>query len=205
MKRSFIETIGAFDGKLPQLNFHQSRLNRTQLAHFGYAKENVINLSELLSQHTIPTAPIVKIRVLYDRAIQSVTVEPYDYKEIYQFFLRSANGIDYRFKYADRTFFDEAKAALDKDSEVIFVRDNEITDTSIHNILFFDNGRWVTPEHPLLNGVERAQLLSLGTIQKKQITLSDVKKGRYSKFRLVNALTPFEAARDFPLSAIVEE
>ena len=205
MKPLFIESMGVFDGKTPLLRFHQARFDHTRLAHFGL--QDPVDLQKLIECLVIPSAGIFKIRIIYAQEVQSVTVEPYVNKEIQRFFLKPAGDIDYRFKYADRSWIDKVTSSLPDASEVIFVRDGQISDTSIHNILFYDTeeNTWIAPEATLLQGVCLTYLRTQGFVRQRQIYVDTMSDGRYLKFRLINALNPLDRARDFPLSAIVKE
>ena len=61
------------------------------------------------------------------------------------------------------------------------------TSACIANIALFDGKRWYTPQHPLLKGTKRAELLDKGILTEKNIRMEDLPS--YSTVRLFNAMT----------------
>jgi 4-amino-4-deoxychorismate lyase len=74
--------------------------------------------------------------------------------------------------------------------DVLIIKNNEVTDTSFANVIFFDGNRWVTPKHPLLPGTQRAFLLENGIISEAVIKFSDIPA--FQKIRIINAMIRFE-------------
>lgn len=70
--------------------------------------------------------------------------------------------------------------------DILIVKNNLITDTSIANIAFLLDGQWFTPKSPLLKGTTRARLIDEGKIKIAHLRLSDV--NNTSKIALMNAM-----------------
>lgn len=70
--------------------------------------------------------------------------------------------------------------------DILIVRRHLLTDTSIANIALFDGSHWHTPQHPLLKGTKRAELLDKGILTEKDIRMEELPA--YSTVRLFNAM-----------------
>ena len=112
-------------------------------------------------------------------------------------------GLEYSYKYADRSFFDRMKAELVSDEEPLFVRpDGTITDTSFTNVLIKTESGYLTPTHPLLKGTQREGLLRAGLIaEADDLTLSTL-RSKAKAILLINALLPLEEALRLPPEAL---
>ena len=102
----FIESICCVNKQLRNLEFHQARFDRTRNDNF--TEINPILLNEIIKFPTDLTDEKYKVRIVYDREIQSVEFQPYQIKPIESIQLfEIENKIDYSYKYLDRWFFDE--------------------------------------------------------------------------------------------------
>ena len=102
----FIESICCVNKQLRNLEFHQARFARTRNDNF--TEINPILLNEIIKFPTDLTDEKYKVRIVYDREIQSVEFQPYQIKPIESIQLfEIENKIDYSYKYLDRWFFDE--------------------------------------------------------------------------------------------------
>ena len=112
-------------------------------------------------------------------------------------------GLEYSYKYADRSFFDRMKAELVSDEEPLFVRpDGTITDTSFTNVLIKTESGYLTPTRPLLKGTQREALLRTGLIaEADDLTLSTL-RSKAKAILLINALLPLEEALRLPPEAL---
>lgn len=178
-----LETIKLEDGKLFNLNYHNRRMNAARGELFGFAPP--IDLEEYIQ---IPEACIdglYRCRILYSKEIESIEFIPQKERSFTSLKIVNCDEIDYHLKYADRTMLNELYAQRGEADEIIIVRDGEITDCSIGNLLFFDGDSWVTPAEPLLKGTQRQKLLETGHIQEEFITIDDLRN--YEKAGIINA------------------
>lgn len=83
--------------------------------------------------------------------------------------------------------------------DILIVRNELLTDTSICNIALLDGDKWYTPAAPLLYGTMREKLLSESKIRAIEIRLDSL--ANYQKIRLFNAMIDFGEI-EFPVSAI---
>ncbi|HEX5330706.1 aminotransferase class IV, partial [Sulfuricurvum sp.] len=64
-----------------------------------------------------------------------------------------------------------------------------LRDTTIANIALLIEGRWFTPESPLLEGTTRARLIEEGFLTAASLTPKDIEKA--TKIALMNAMVGF--------------
>src|SRR5665647_2632970 len=93
------------------------------------------------------------------------------------------------FKMADRTDYQNVFSKRDNCDDVLLVKNGLLTDTSYCNIALFDGVQWFTPKTPLIQGVNRAQLLADGRLLAKDIKLDELLN--FQRISLFNALNEF--------------
>ena len=111
-----------------------------------------------------------------------------------------SEGIDYRFKYADRHFLEDAFSRREGCDDVLITWRGFLTDASYANIALFDGVKWYTPAHPLLKGVRRAHLLTQGVLQSTVVRSTDLRYFREA--RLINAMIGLEESPSIPIKHI---
>ncbi|CAA6815067.1 MAG: Branched-chain amino acid aminotransferase [uncultured Campylobacterales bacterium] len=102
--------------------------------------------------------------------------------------------LEYNYKYIDRKDIDIVRDDFD---EVIFIKNNLVTDSSIANIAIKYNDIWITPKIPLLKGTMRESLLF-----QKKIKLSDITKEMLlesKEIAFMNAMVEFRVISDYDL------
>ncbi|HHT23728.1 MAG TPA: hypothetical protein GXZ87_10560 [Bacteroidales bacterium] len=193
----FTEAIKIKNGKIHNLRYHQSRVDRTVDA-FGLKK---INLSEALAE--IPNAAkkgLIKCRVLYGKKIESIEFTPYQFQQRKRVALVSAGDLDYQFKYADRENLN-AFHQKDKFDDIIFIKNGFVTDSLSANLVFENENGLFTPKTYLLAGTKRALLLEKGIIQEVDISKNDITF--YQKIRFINAMMDLEDGIAIDVSEVV--
>jgi len=75
--------------------------------------------------------------------------------------------------------------------DVLIVRNNLLTDTSIANVALEKEGVWYTPRTPLLKGTKRALLLEQGVLTECDIPSDEISS--YSHIALFNAMIDFQS------------
>jgi 4-amino-4-deoxychorismate lyase len=141
------------------------------------------NLSELINP---PDNALYRCRFLYDHTHCSIEYHPYLPKKITSLRLIHDNTIDYSLKYAHRTQLDSLYAQRGECDDVLILKNNSVTDTTIANVAFFINDQWLTPDIPLLEGTTRERLLDEGKITPARLSVSDVLSAQ--KIMLMNAM-----------------
>ena len=196
----FIESICCINKQLRNLGFHQARFDRTRNDNF--TEINPILLNEIIKFPTDLTDEKYKVRIVYDREIQSVEFQPYQIKPIESIQLfEIENKINYSYKYLDRWFFDEYLKES-KTDDLVLVKSNYITDCIYSNIVFFDGENWFTPRSVLLKGTMREALLQSNQISERNIKVSDL--ANFKSFKRINAMMNLEESEEFDVRLLIK-
>lgn len=184
----FIESIKLQDGNFKRLELHQARIRKAFKAF--YPNEKVFDLAEFLSKSDFPTEKgIFKSRIVYDAEIRQLEFNPYVMRPINSLRLVGTEIESLPYKPEDRSLFNAAFALREDCDDVLFVKNELLTDTSYCNVALFDGNNWFTPRIPLLYGVNRAELLNEGKLAEKDIKLHKLKD--YQQIALFNAMIEF--------------
>ena len=184
----FVETIRLQNHRLYNMYCHQMRYGRTARHFFG-GGYNVENLEEVAAGFA-GNEGVNKVRIVYDGAgIVSASCAPYRMKIIRSLRLVECGGIDYTYKYADRTALDNAMKLRGGCDNVVIVRDGLLTDTSYTNVALYDGSHWLTPARPLLQGTALMRLLGEGSLEARDIKAETV--WDYSHIALFNSMIDF--------------
>ncbi|MEA3522748.1 MAG: aminotransferase class IV [Campylobacterota bacterium] len=176
----FLETLCAIDAQIEHLKYHQKRVNNT-------LGNDTLLLSKILNP---PKKGCYRCRIVYDNKDVCITYHPYRLHLPQSFKLVHANSLDYHFKYANRQAIDDLKQAHSAYDEILIVKNNLITDTSIANVAFLDKDRWISPKTPLLEGTTRMRLIEEGLLHVSDISLDAMSS--YQGFAVMNAMTGFQ-------------
>ena len=196
----FIESICCVNKQLRNLEFHQARFDRTRNDNF--TEINPILLEEIIKFPTDLTDEKYKVRIVYDREIQSVEFLPYQMKSINSIQLFEIDPkINYTYKYLDRWFFDEYLKES-KTDDLVLVKSNYITDCIYSNIVFFDGSQWITPRSVLLKGTMREALLQSNQISERNIKVSDL--ANFKSFKRINAMMNLEESEEFDVRLLIK-
>lgn len=181
----FIETIRIENGVVENLVYHTERFNRTRSAF--WSDSIPMNLADFI--HPPASKEIIKCRIVYNEAIREVTYALYTMRPVHSLRIVVADGMDYTYKSTDREALNRLFAEKEAADDVLIVRNQLLTDTSIANIALYDGTTWFTPSTPLLKGTRRAALLNDGKIVEREIRLEEL--FRYSHVILFNAMIDF--------------
>ena len=183
-----LETIKIVDGKPQNLDYHQVRFKNSRKSMFGL--KNFELLSETIKVPEYAQNGLFRCRLLYTEKIEKIEFLPYNFRQIKTLRLVESNGIDYSYKFADRTELEYLFNQKDICDDIIIVKNGLITDSFAANLVFYDGKKWWTPESPLLKGTKREKLLAEKTISACKIEVGDLQK--YSLAGLINAMTEFD-------------
>lgn len=175
-----LETIHVVDGQILNLDYHQKRLE--------YSRKCLGFFSELLLTLDPPKNGEYRCRILYEKEIEKIEYIPYRKREVSSFKLIHSD-IEYSLKYEDRHEIEHLFEQKEKADDIIIIKNDLVTDTSIANLCFYDGNNWITPKHPLLKGTTRQRLLDEGQIKCADIHHSDIHN--YSKMAVMNAMSDF--------------
>jgi len=193
------ESIRVENGKAQLIEYHQERMERSL-----HALEHKLefSLSECIQKQSFDAEKRYKLRLNYNKKDFSINITEYKPRKIKRLHIIEDNSIDYSLKYSNRTAIEKHMKKRGKTEDIIIVKNNEITDTSFSNLIFFDGKKWLTPKNPLLRGVMRTYLLEKGIIEEKKIYPQDI--SAFDSFMLINAMLDFDIRRKLPITAITE-
>jgi 4-amino-4-deoxychorismate lyase len=188
----FFETIKISNNKIHNIKYHNDRFNKTRLDIFNI--QTKINLQDYIK---IPqTKNIIKCRILYKENIHSITYTKYIQKKISSFLIVENNDIQYHYKSNHRQNINNLTQSNNLD-EILIIKNNLLTDTSISNIAIFLNNKWITPKQPLLKGTMRNKLL-----YDRLLEIADINKTMLlnaTKIALMNAMVGFYIIDSFKI------
>lgn len=177
-----IETIKVTNGNYLHLDYHQWRIDWSRKKLFFQKKLK-------LELPPPPKKGDFRCRVIYSENIEKIEFIPQK-KRVFKKFSLVFSNIEYSLKYENRDSIENIKKKfLQNSDEIILIKDNLVTDTSIANIAIFSNNRWITPEKPLLQGTTRERLLRKGDIFKAKIEVSQILESQ--KIALMNSMLGF--------------
>lgn len=179
-----VETLKIADGIICQLPYHSDRMNRSRQQLFGCT--DTIDIANILTGKIPAGQGVYKCRIVYDRHIHGIDIQPYTRKKVESLRCVYDNTIRYEYKHEDRQALQKLYEHRQSCDDILIIKNNLITDTSYSNIAFFDGNNWLTPAHPLLKGTRRAQLLTEGKIQEAILQTTDLQQ--FAKASLINAM-----------------
>lgn len=188
-----IETIAIRDGQIQNLAYHQRRYEQGVQFLKSSSSYKFKQLAEVIDIPSEFLTGLVRCRVDYNADEMTVAFYPYQARKISSFKIVEQNDIDYRYKYADRNALNELVSQKQDCDDIIVIKNQYVTDSSIANLLFLKNGIWYTPHQPLLQGTQRAKLLDEQKITSQEISISQIFD--YEKIMFINALNEFDEQR----------
>ncbi|MBT3279912.1 MAG: branched-chain amino acid aminotransferase [Campylobacteraceae bacterium] len=183
----FFETIKCEDYEIFNLDFHKKRIANTVGLN--------INLEEYIYP---PNAKLIKCKLIYDECgVTDVLYDVYVKKDVTSFQLVYDDNIKYNKKALLRDDLDALSEKRKKSDEIIIVKNNLITDTSIANIAIYLDEEWITPKVALLEGTTKARYVENNILKLKDITLEMLKN--CTEFATLNAMIGFNIIEDFKI------
>lgn len=193
----YFESIRIQHRQIHLLPYHAARLNRTRRDIFGL--KDPINLDIQIPDYL--DNDIWKCRVTYGTAIENITFEPYQARNIQSIkLIQGQADIEYTYK-GDRAELQKLYDQRGDADDIIIVRDDYLTDSFWSNITLSQGGRWYTPATPLLKGTMRQYLLDQGQIAERIIRASDIHD--YDQIMPINALNPFDITKAISTQKII--
>lgn len=205
---NLIETIKFENGNFSNLELHQQRMNDSRKALWGC--NNDINLvsklqawmleAETPEKETVESHNIYKCRIIYNQYIRNIEIFPYKYPKINSLKIIYNDTIDYNFKYQNRDLLNKLYSLRGDHDDILIVKNGLITDTSYCNVLFYNGKHWLTPEKPLLKGIQRQYLVNNEIVETANIMPSDIQM--FEKLRIINAMISFKEKMDIFINQI---
>lgn len=194
----FFESISIRDGIPQNLYYHQLRIDHT-FKQF-YPKIDSPHLEYLISKNVQARFPLVKCKFSYNETSHQFFCLAYNPKTYKKFHLIHDNQLSYNFKYIDRMCFDQYLRTIPSDHQLLIVKNEYLTDSSLSNLAFYDGYRWLTPQDPLLKGTMRASLIADWKIHEEAIQLKHL--SLFKKFKLINAMNPLDSTIEYSMDLI---
>lgn len=193
-----LETIKIKDGTIHHVEDHQDRMDQSIKKIYGPEA-----VAPRLEEHIFIPEYVgfswYKCRIIYGLSIGKIEFEPYKLPEINSLELVHNDEISYELKWADRSQLNRISEKSSAD-DILIVKNGQITDSSYANLLFYRNGKWITPAHPLLAGTQRARLLSKNQILTAEITPEDLH--HFDHIKWINAMLDLEDGPEWPIDII---
>jgi len=180
-----LETIKIINGEPQFLNFHNERLH--------FARKSLFNIETSIDLKTAIKPPqadlIYRCRIIYAQELLQIDYSPYQPRVFKRFKIVVADDLDYSFKYLDRSALDRLVALKGRADDILIIKNDLVTDTSIANVAFWNGHTWLTPKTPLLAGTTRMRLLRQAQLTLADIRVDTLKNGQ--TMALLNALLDF--------------
>ena len=175
----YFETIRCEDYEIFNLEYHNKRI------------ANTIALNINLQEYIYPLIDeFLRCKVIYDKnGIIDVLYFPYKKREIKSFKILFDDEVEYSRKYLDREKLDKLFLKKDDCDEIIIIKNNIVTDTSIANIAIYYENSWITSKNCLLKGTTRQRLIEEKKLIEKDISLEMLQNA--SEISLMNAMIDF--------------
>ena len=184
---NYFETIKCDDTEVYNLKYHEKRMANT-------IGKNI----NLLDYIYPPNSQLLKCKVIYtEDEVLDVLFDLYKKRDVKIFKLVEDDKIDYKYKYESRDNINYLYTKKDAADEIIIVKNNLITDTTIANIAIFIDEQWYTPKRPLLKGTTRQRYIDNGKLKEKDIDINTFKKAE--KIALLNAMIDFDVIENYKI------
>jgi 4-amino-4-deoxychorismate lyase len=190
-----LESLRVENKKLHHTGLHNMRFNLARKTLFG--KTDFIHLEDHIIIPNYITDQRYKCRIVTNGEKIETEITPYVQREVKSLKVIHINKIDYSYKFLDRNQLDKAFEARGECDDIIIIKNNMVSDAWAANLIFFDGENWVTPNTPLLKGIQREYLLSTGKISEQAIPVSEIMN--YKKIRLINAMIDLEHAPEIDI------
>ncbi len=186
----YFETIKCFDNEVFNLEYHKKRI------------VNTIGLNIELDEYIYPINDnLLKCKVIYNQdGIIDISYMPYIKRKISKFKIVINNNINYDCKNVNREAIDKLYNCRGESDDIIIVKNNYITDTSIANIAILIGDIWYTPKQSLLYGTTKQRYLDIKKIIEKDITVEILCKAK--KIALMNAMIDFDIIDEFSVTLL---
>jgi len=194
-----LETIKVKDKKLYNIVFHNKRMNDSRKNLFNI--DGFLDLNKIINIPGHITDDLYKCRVVYGSEIKKIEFLPYSVRKINSLKIVHADDIDYSYKYENREEINKLLKMKETCDDILIIKNDRITDTSISNIVFFNGNNWITPFCPLLKGTKREKLIEQKIISEEEIFLKDLRF--FKKARLINSMTEFYDQPDILIENIL--
>jgi len=195
----FIETICYEQGRFQRIGLHNERCNRTRKQFFGL--QIPLQLELLLSVPEGLKDKTVKCTITYGSNIVHIDYNSYQIRSVNSLQMVVDDMIDYSFKYADRTIINSLLKLRGQSDDILIIKNGLITETSYANIIFKKDGKWYSPQNPLLTGTRLESYLRENSITPALLRPKDLPC--FTEARIINAMISIENSPIIPVKNII--
>lgn len=192
--KNYLETISVVNKKPLNLGYHQERIQ--EVFEEKFPQKKAWEIAKLIPD--ILEEKWIKLRFIYNDISFKIELSPYHKKTIQKLIFVDIEQYEYSYKYEDRRFLYELLKLHPEYDEVIMVKNGLVTDATIGNIALEKNGKWYTPQYPLLNGTKRRKLLKEKILIPKNIKQEEIQE--YDKIAIINAFLDLEESNILSVS-----
>lgn len=192
--KNYLETISVVNKKPLNLGYHQERIQ--EVFEEKFPQKKAWEIAKLIPD--ILEEKWIKLRFIYNDISFKIELSPYHKKTIQKLIFVDIEQYEYPYKYEDRRFLYELLKLHPEYDEVIMVKNGLVTDATIGNIALEKNGKWYTPQYPLLNGTKRRKLLKEKILIPKNIKQEEIQE--YDKIAIINAFLDLEESNILSVS-----
>ena len=184
---NYFETIKCNDNEIFNITYHEKRIAHT------------IGKNINLQDYIYPISDeLIKCKLLYNKNdILEVSYSIYQKRKIKTLQLINSDFLEYKYKYENREELNNLFLKKNTADDIIIVKNNLITDTTIANIAIELNGIWYTPKVPLLYGTTRQRYLDNCKIKEFDISVEMLQKA--NRIALLNAMIDFDIIDEYTL------
>jgi len=194
-----LETIRIDQGKPENIEAHEERISRSQIALEGHRL--LCPLKEIFEETPPPVSELYKARIEYDNDLYQIDYQKYSKANISSLHVYRDNSIYYPYKFANRYQLNRIKKICPEHAEVLIVVGDRITDSTFTNLAFWNGEKWLTPKYPLLPGTRRANLIDQGIIELNDIKINQLMD--FEKVKLFNAMMSWDDAIEILISQVI--
>jgi|AntRauTorcE11898_2_1112593.scaffolds.fasta_scaffold18410_1 4-amino-4-deoxychorismate lyase len=192
------ESIKVVNRQIFNREYHEARIRKAQQSLFEEATSSIID--QVKFPESLKPDTVYKLRITYNTQIQQYHFSEYHPRKISSLQCIVDNQLSYPHKFENRNriknLFDQKGEADD----IIIIKKGKVTDSSYTSLAFLKDGRWYTPDTPLLPGTKRAYYLEKGMLEEAEITLNNIKY--FEGVCLVNAFLDLDKNRLIPIDKI---
>lgn len=192
---TFTEVVKLVNGQPLYWEQHRQRMRDT-IRHFFQQDVELLPLEHYLP--AIVPSGLCKCRLIYNQRVEDVELLPYTLKQRKRVAVAVCDEVDYRYKYLDRTHFDQLLKQTQCD-DVLIVKDGLLTDSCFANIVLARGETLVTPRLPLLRGTCRERYLQQGLLVECDIKPNDLP--HFDTLYFINAMMELYECK-FPVSQL---
>ncbi|MDD5159536.1 MAG: aminotransferase class IV family protein [Sulfuricurvum sp.] len=178
-----LETLRCENGAVLHIPYHQARLDQSLKSL--HSRQHY-DLNSLLHP---PEKGIYRCRFLYNATQYTVEFHPYEPRIITSLKLVYDDTIEYPLKDSNREALNALFEQRGECDDILIVKNTLLTDTTIANIALYIDGKWFTPDSPLLMGTTRARLIKEGFLTPEPLRPENITKA--TKVALMNAMVGF--------------